>query len=112
MAKKTLAQKREAGLTELVDEYSAIAAVRKKADAEYDKALKPVGRRDAKLRKRIERFAGKHGFSVHEVDAMIGHRVTLATRPAPKKAKLDPAPKEKPEAPKTAMAGTEKPATG
>ena len=111
MSKNTLAQKREAGLVALVEEHSAIEAMRKKAEARHQKALKPVTDRTVELRKRIGKFAGKHGFSPHEVDQMISHRVALATRPAPEKAaKPDPEPDAKEQ--KTAMAGTGKPARG
>ena len=120
MAKKSLAQKREAEVNKLVDEYCAVAVARKKADIRYHKMLKPVRRRTKRLGKGIDEFAEKHGFSPHDVQTMMAHRAELATRPAPPKAKPDPAPEEAPggdpekdpEKPKTAMAGVSKPATG
>ena len=104
MAKKTLAQKREAGLVALVEEQVAISKARNKAEARHQKALDPIARQATKLEKRIGKFAEKHGFSPHEVSTMISHRVTLASRPAPEDVKPDPEPSE-PEKPKTAMAG-------
>lgn len=111
MAKKTLAQRREAQLTKLVTEQAAISKERGKIEADRRKLIEPLTTRAETLQKKIGKFAERHGFSAHEVGQMIAGRVKLATQKPPAKVKPAPTPEEdRAQQPKTAMAGTEKPA--